>query len=329
MGMVLVAVLGADKLLDCPHADVHNTAMTGITLNLTYTGRALEDGSMNIRDLVPVLMAVNDMFQTAAHLVYDKDMRTAVQVTGFQKGSFSIDLTLIQDLYHQITSLLDSQDANALLNLREYLLWGREYLCGGILGGGVFGFLKKIRGRKIIKTTTEKDQIRIECEGETIVVPTVIYNLSQNITIRTHVETIMRPLQQDGIDGFEIRDKNQTILNVQKDEEPFFRANIGDVINPPIAVHEFEKYFTLITVTFKEGNKWKLYDGTGQISANILDEDFLRRVEDSEVAFTKGDQLRCLVRLKEYRTPAGIRNEYEILRVLDHRPGLKQPGLPL
>ena len=37
-----------------------------------------------------------------------------------------------------------------------------------------FGFLKKIRGRKIIKTTTEKDQIRIECEGETIVVPTVI-----------------------------------------------------------------------------------------------------------------------------------------------------------
>lgn len=301
----------------------HSSVMTGITLNLTYTGRALEDGSMNIRDLVPVLLSVNDMFKTAAHFVYDKDMRTSVKVNAFQKGSFSIDLTLVQDLFQQITSFFDSQEANGLLNLKEYLL-------GAVGGAGsLFALIKKLKGRKITKATTENDQTRIECDGDVIIVPTVVYHLSQNVTIRNHVETILKPLQQDGIDGFEIRDTDQTILHVDKEEEPFFRANTNDLIDPPMAVHEFEKYFTLVTVTFKEGNKWKLHDGTGQISAIILDEEFLRRVEESEIAFAKGDQLRCLVRLKEYRITAGIRNEYEILRVVDHKTALKQPPLPL
>ena len=313
MGVPPIKTLNQGRVYD------HSSVMTGITLNLTYTGRALEDGSMNIRDLVPVLLSVNDMFQTAAHLVYDKDMRTSVQVNAFQKGSFSIDLTLVQDIFQQITSFFDSQEANGLLNLKEYLLGGAASL---------FWLIKKIKGRKITKATTENDQTRIECDGDVIIIPTVVYHLSQDVVIRNHVETILKPLQQDGIDGFEIRDKDQPIFHVDKEEEPFFRANTSDLIHPPMAVHEFEKYFTLVTVTFKEGNKWKLHDGTGQISAIILDEDFLRRVEESQIAFAKGDQLRCLVRLKEYRITAGIRNEYEILRVVDHKTALKQPPLP-
>lgn len=277
---------------------------------------------MSVRDLAPVLIAVNQLFETAAEVVYGKHLQTSVYVKSFEKGSFGIDLNVIQTLTQQLTNFFDGSSVNALLNLKEILF------TAGASGVGLFIWLKKLKGRAITKVAPTKEGYEISVEGETFVISADVYRLSSDIRIRSCVETITKPLQQDGIEGFEVRERKETILTISKDEEKFLRADVNMGEEIPISEHEFDKHFTIVTLTFKEGNKWRLNDGSGTINAIFLDEEFVKRIDNSEIAFTKGDILFCRVRLKEYKTNGILKNEYEILRVLEHRTALKDSFLP-
>ncbi|MGM9458208.1 hypothetical protein ACRERF_15230, partial [Lacticaseibacillus rhamnosus] len=56
--------------------------------------------------------------------------------------------------------------------------------------------------------------------------------------------------------------------------------------------------FSIVSLAFKDDNKWRLHDGNSQISTSIADEDFLRRVDHNEISFAKGDVLICDVRVR-------------------------------
>lgn len=82
--------------------------------------------------------------------------------------------------------------------------------------------------------------------------------------------------------------------------------------------------FSIVTLTFKDGNKWRLYDGNATINAVISDLEFRRRVNANLVHFTKSDVLICNVRVRQWQTSSGAKTEYEILEVLEHRHGMEQ-----
>ncbi|MEI8396509.1 MAG: site-specific integrase [Rhodospirillaceae bacterium] len=46
--------------------------------------------------------------------------------------------------------------------------------------------------------------------------------------------------------------------------------------------------FRIISLAFKEDNKWRLSDGQNQINATIADHGFLERINNNDIAFTKG-----------------------------------------
>ena len=67
--------------------------------------------------------------------------------------------------------------------------------------------------------------------------------------------------------------------------------------------------------------------GSNQISATIADEDFLRRVDSNELAFAKGDVLICDVRVRQTQSPQGLKTEYTVESVVEHKQAARQLNL--
>ena len=95
----------------------------------------------------------------------------------------------------------------------------------------------------------------------------------------------------------------------------------------PILEEKRRVAFSILSLAFKKGNKWRLYDGNAQINALISDDMFLKRVNSNEIAFAKGDILICDVAIIQKRTRDGLKTDYEVIKVVKHESAARQ--LPL
>ena len=77
---------------------------------------------------------------------------------------------------------------------------------------------------------------------------------------------------------------------------------------------------TLPSLAFRENNKWRLTDGHNIFSVSMKDEAFQLRVDNNHVAFAKGDVLVCDLRTIQWQVEDGVKSEYEVVRVVSHRP---------
>ncbi|MCP4049893.1 MAG: hypothetical protein GY730_04225 [bacterium] len=80
----------------------------------------------------------------------------------------------------------------------------------------------------------------------------------------------------------------------------------------------------IVSLAFKDDNKWRLNDGNNSISVLIKDEGFLNQVDKSHISFAKGDLLICKVKKLQWQTEGGLKTEYEVMKVNEHRPAPKQ-----
>lgn len=85
-----------------------------------------------------------------------------------------------------------------------------------------------------------------------------------------------------------------------------------------ISFTECEKSFSIISLSFKEGSKWRLFDGNGTVKVTMLDERFKKIILDGKILFKKGDILKCKIRLTQWMTKDGLKNEIEVMSVMDH-----------
>ncbi len=146
--------------------------------------------------------------------------------------------------------------------------------------------------------------MRIIFGTETIDVPIELLRLYQEVAVRNAVQKLIdEPLKREGVERFEVRKDGAVAESVSKAEAGFFAR---PVVPDETLVDETRcSAFSIVSLAFKEDNKWRLFDGNTQISAAIEDQDFLGRVNDSQIAFTKGDILLCDVRVTQRRTSEG------------------------
>ncbi|MCI0663522.1 MAG: hypothetical protein L0220_20865, partial [Acidobacteria bacterium] len=78
--------------------------------------------------------------------------------------------------------------------------------------------------------------------------------------------------------------------------------------------------FSIRSLAFQEENKWRLFDGQNTITAKIEDRDFIERVNMNMIRFSKGDILMCEVKMVQTQSIDGLKTEYTVLRVIEHRP---------
>jgi len=294
--------------------------MSKASFTIAYDGPALRDGAMDVRDLAPALLAVGQLFDAANSVLNGDNARINVQVTSTGQGSFEIFFDLLQTLPQQIVGIFSGEVVTAALNLKELVF------TSGV--GGLVWLIKYLRGRKIERSEQlSESMIRLTIEGESIEVPIALLRLYQDIAVRTALQRVVdEPLKREGIDVFEIRENKRPIITVIQSEAIYFaKPELAD----EVLIQETRRSaFSIISLAFKEDNKWRLFDGNTQISALIEDQSFLQRVDANQIAFAKGDILLCDVRVTQKRTGEGLRTEYVVEQVIEHRPAARQLPLP-
>lgn len=300
--------------------------MSKANFYVVYDGPALEGSQMDVADLAPALLALGDLVREANMVL--NGPRSSVQLkvnASFQTGCFGINLTAIQGIFQDLLAMCNSDGANGALNLVTMLS-----LAGGT-GVGLLKVIKKVRGRNISKVKImddekhaiifiDEDQLQVEIE---------IIKLLRNQKIRDAIEKLVyRPLEKEGIDSFSVtKDKGntETAFIVNKSEREFFKSPAAE--DEKIEDVEYEATYELISPVFQEDNKWRMSDGSGPFFVEMADEEFIKKVQCSEISFAKGDLLTVKVHESKVLTGSGLKTSRKAIKVLGRRSQARQ--LPL
>jgi hypothetical protein len=288
---------------------------------IIYEGDALQDNAIDVKDLAPALLSIGDIFQQSNHILNGDDVEIKIYVKATEKGSFQIDFSTIQSAIEQVKSFLTGDYIVSAINLKELIFFG---LAGA---GGLFWLIKKIKGKNPDKISDIGNGIyRITAGDETIDVPLKTLKLYKDLSIRKAAEGIVAPLRKNGIDKIRIKDKSNDVEVAQKSDVIFFNIEQSDMEETVLDI-ERRQAFSIVSLSFKEDNKWRLNDGNTQISVKIKDAIFLEKVNKGLISFSKGDILLCRIKSVQKNTLEGLKSEYELLEVLEHRRSSIQPQL--
>lgn len=285
---------------------------------IAYTGDALVNGEMDIRELAPALLAFTDLVEHAYQTLGGSEkIRVLLNQDSLKKGSFDVTMLLDVDWLQQFKLFGNQARDSGLADLMEVLGWG------GTVGGGIFWLLKKIRGRKItsIEDADEYLQMLHLEDGESIQADRKIVKILVDVDCRISIEKIVEPLAKDGIDGFELRRPNEetkeAIERISKEDATHFKAPpaaSGIEELPPSP--EMELHVKITSVNFKKGNKWQLTDGNNTFWASIRDEEFLRKVDEGTLSFANGDMLHIKYHVQQSNKNGALSSEYIVTNVM-------------
>lgn len=295
------------------------------TFRITYDGPALDASEMDVRELAPALLAIGELLESATHVLYGDKIKPQVNVKGsFKTGSFEIDFNLATTMLVKVRDIFAGEGATAAANALAVL---------GFLGfaakagyTGLIGALKWLKGRPIQRVETTENTAVLYVEGDLLEIELDVLALLRDVAVREAAARMLQPLEKEGIDTFAVGTDSTVVQTVYESEVTWFHAPAPQDV---LLLDDVRKMaFSIVSLAFKEDNKWRLYDGAATIHATIADMEFLSRVDRNLVSFAKGDVLVCDVRVKQWQTTSGARTEYEVTHVIEHRASAKQIPLP-
>ena len=84
-----------------------------------------------------------------------------------------------------------------------------------------------------------------------------------------------------------------------------------------ILTAESEQVYRIVSVSFKEGNKWRVSDGSHTYWVTISDEMFLNGVNSGEMVFSSQDHLKVKVVTRQWYENGELKIQRDIVRVLE------------
>lgn len=286
--------------------------------NVVYDGPALAEHRMDVRDLAPALIAISDLFAAANKELNGDTAEVRVEVkASFKAGSFGIELLFSQDFITQIRDMFAGTNATALANA------GGIIGLVGLMGGGLIGLLRKLRGRRPYEIFQRGEVAEVWItENESIEVDARVIKLWRSRTVRASLEKTLSPLESEGITDFGIVYNDQVTLELHDDDLPSFRA-AGPVEAEVVSDAVTRKVLLLESVVFKEDNKWRVHDGQYPFHAALEDEEFLAKINNGE-RFGKGDVLVVDLRQVQTIDNGQLKTDYSIVKVHEHRAPLQK-----
>lgn len=294
-----------------------------IQFSIKYDGPALEHHEMDVRELAPALLALSTLLEESNRALNGDKPEIRVHVKGnFQSGSFKIDLAAALSFKEQLVSIFSGAEATALSNLFGIL--GGLGLIGG---GGLIALIKWLKGRKPSRIEFQGDKAVFIIEettetSESFEVDLAVGRLYATKTVRQSLSKVVKPLERSGIDYFASGQDDKADTVVTKEDAEFFFSLEGDAEEVSNTITE-GALLQIESAVFKDGNKWRLSDGTTSFFAEINDRDFLSRIERGEARFGKGDVLVVDLRRIQSITDSGLKSEYKVEKVTEHRGPLQ------
>ncbi len=291
---------------------------------IQYDGEALKDHRMDVRDLAPALLSIAELFEESNRVINGNRTNLSVEIIALQPGSFGVNFGFTQSFTSQAISFLAGDKVASILALKELIVGGT--VVGIATVKGLYHLIRWLKGRKPNHIEDLKNgYVKIIFNSETFIFPSRVLELYQEISIRKAVEGSLKPLLKDGVDIFEIYSNDRLVETIQAKEVEYFETPTLE--DEKILEYEHESAYSIISLAFKEDNKWRLHDGSSTISVSVKDQYFLKKVEQNQVAFSKGDILICKVKTTQWQTENGLRTEYDLLEVIEHKKAHRQLSL--
>lgn len=291
--------------------------MSRADFTLTYDGPALAMHEMDVRDLAPAMLGVGELFDAMNMLLNGEAASVKVNVRAHEPGCFSVVFDIVQSWRDGAMSLLTGDFVTAALNLKELLLGS----------AGLIWWIKRRRGQ--MPDRVEKlsgNMLRIHYADESFDVPLDLLRLYQDLAVRNALEKVVhKPLQNPGIDLVEFGPRAGPLQQIAKSQAGAF--TVPEVAERILVSDTREAAYSIVSLAFKDDNKWRLHDGTSPLSATIEDEEFLRKVNANLIRFAKGDVLICEVEFTQKQGAKGLATESVVKRVKEHIPAPRQLGL--
>lgn len=306
--------------------------MSKYALTIAYDGSALQDGSMDVRELAPALLAFGNLLEEANKELNGSSSKMQVLVkSDFKSGSFHVDFEMARTLAAQVGFLWNTASSFSVEDILNHI--GLISTISGFNGFTLFCLFKAIAGRKLKKgTIIENDNVRLEFEdnSEPIIIEKTIYQLFINLNIQESVQKIIKPLERDGIDRFFSQKDGKVGREIIKSEVPYYRTPEVAKREEEIILESTSKVaFRIITASFEEGYKWRLTNGQDKITATMKDQSFISNLDKNEVSISKNDTLIVEMKTVQWQTHDGsIKTENEIIEVLEHKKSPNQLVIP-
>lgn len=293
--------------------------MSRADFTLTYDGPALQNHEMDVRELAPAMLAVGELFDAMNLLLNGESAEVQINVKAHEPGCFSVVFDIIQNWRDGALSLLTGDYIAAALNLKELLLGG----------AGLIWWIRAHKGKMPDKVEKlSGNMLRVHYGAESFDVPLQLLRLYQDLSVRHALEKVVyRPLQNPGIDLVEFGERQNPAQQVTEADASSFQA--PEIPEKILVSDTREAAFSIVSLAFKEDNKWRLHDGQNSVSATIEDEDFLRRVNQNTIRFAKGDVLVCEIEFLQKQTARGLVTENIVKKVKRHIPAPRQLDMPL
>ncbi|MBF9205413.1 hypothetical protein JDA50_11840 [Acinetobacter pittii] len=287
--------------------------------HVIYDGEALNEHLMDVRDLAPAMMAVSDLLTHANQEINGDNLKVELKVkANFKAGSFGIEFVEVMTWYKQVVDILSGQEFTAIANAGALI---------GIIGlfkgprNGLIQLYKYLKGNPPLKIEEDLDggvKVFYE-ETDFILVEKRVLQLYRSQTIASDISKMLEPLKKEGIDSFYVvKDSDKDNVEVMIDEsevEYFHYQDFDDSINYEIS----ETFLQIESISFKESNKWKFSNGSIIFNAQILDANFLERIDNGDLRFGKGDILKVQLRTSQYIVHNKLKTEYQVIKVIEHR----------
>jgi hypothetical protein len=257
--------------------------------------------------------------------VFPDTASVRVNVQGnFKGGSFGVDLIAIQSIAEQIVSIFSGPEATAFSNLKT-ILEGIGLIGGG--GGGLIGLIKWLRGRKPSAIKTVGDKVVFEVSEQNAVesfeVDLVAGKLYQTRVVRKALANVVKPLEREGVDVFASGQDGETTEVIFKDDAAWFSIaeSEADIVSDTVSE---QVLLQIESAVFKDDNKWRFNDGASSFFAEVADPGFVERINSGSERFGKGDVLIVDLRRVQSISDNGLKLEYSIVKVHEHRAPLQR-----
>lgn len=282
-------------------------------ISLEYQGKPLELGRMDSYDVAANIIAFSDYLGVISKSAYGERVSIKTEIQGFRNESFDIDFAI------QIGGVVATLLSGPVSSPKDLIELIKE----------TFSAWRHLKGKppqSMNRTDNNQDVIQIENQnGELIYVKSDVINIITDARAAKAAEQFIRKPLESGVEKLKIVSREcKEIVEVPKNEASSF--GLID-IDTPLLESESTIGLVIESPTFKEGNKWKFFDGQNSFHAEVTDEKFLSKVNEGVERFGKGDILIVKKRTTQVSSLETLKIERTILEVIEHKMGSKQQPL--
>lgn len=229
-----------------------------------------------------------------------------LKVNAIEKGSFIIDVSVVESVIKQIFSG----------STMEYL----ASLCTVV--GGVFGAYRLLKGRPA-KTEEDKSSISVKGAGNRVEINQTIVNVYNSRVVREAVSKAIETADADAsVDGLKVETGEGDAVEFGKADfkEYIYTGFDEEEVLPEEVVETVDAVLTIIALNFEPGSRWQFMYNGFKIQMTVKDDALMKEIDEG-ARFGKGDAIKVKMRILKRYNPmykAYENKSYKIVEFYEH-----------